>query len=155
MIALIGLLGAFGDVVILLALAAAVASSRVSHLARPLLAFSSFTCAWLLTAMSDALQAPAWTMFTGGAVIVISIVVVTVTVHLWTQEGDGSDSGPGLRGNDGGGGPRRRRPDPPQRGDGRNDPTWWPEFERQLAFYIAERETEMEPPATLPAERAP
>jgi hypothetical protein len=150
-----GLLGASGDVVILLVLAAAVASPRVLRLARPLLAISAFTCAWLLTAMSDALQAPGWTMFTDGVVIVISIVVVTATVHLWTQQGDGSESGAGLRGNDGGGGPRRRRPDAPQRGDGGNDPSWWPEFERQLALYIAERERETEAPATLPRQSVP
>jgi hypothetical protein len=155
MIPSIGLLGALGDALILLALAAAVASSRVSHLARPLLAISAFTCAWLLTAMSDALHAPGWTMLTGGVVIVVSIVVVTATVHRWTQQGDGSDTGPGLPGNDGGGGPRRRRPDAPKRGDGGNDPSWWPEFERQLGFYIAEREREAEPPAMLPAEPAP
>ena len=151
----IGLVGAFGDVVILLVLAAAVASPRLSRLARPLLAISAFTCAWLLTAVSDALQAPGWAMFTGVAVIVISIVVVTVTVHLWTREGDGSESGPGLRGNDGGGGPRRRRPDAPRRGDGGNEPSWWPEFERQLALYIAERGRETEPPAMLPAKPTP
>ena len=151
----IGLLGACGAVVILLALAAAVASPRVSHPGRPLLAISAFTCAWLMTAMSDALHAPEWTMFTGGAVIVISIVVVTVTVHLWTQEGDGSDSGPGLRGNDDGGGPPRGRPDAPQLRGGGTDPSWWPEFERRVAFYVAEREREKQKTVGLPAELAP
>lgn len=120
---------------------------RVPRLARPLLAISAFMSAWLLTAMSDALHAPGWTTFMGAAVMVISILVVTVTVHLWTLQGDGNESGPGLGGNDGGGGPRRRRPDAPHRGDGGDDRSWWPEFERQLGSYISERERETEPSA--------
>lgn len=135
----IGLMGAFADVVILLALVAAVANPRVPQLARPLIATFAFSCAWLLTAVFDALRAPGWTIFMGGTVIVVSIVVITVTVHLWAQGGDGGESSPGQRGDHGGGGPRRR-PDAPQRGGGDSDPGWWPEFERQLAFYAAERE---------------
>jgi hypothetical protein len=146
----VALLGAFADVVILLALVAAVASPRVSRVARPLIATFAFAWAWLLTAVFVALRAPGWTMFTGGAVIVVSIVVITVTVHLWTQGADGGDSGPGQRGDHGGGGPRRRGPDAPQHGGGGTDPSWWPEFERQLAFYVAKREWEKRPPAVLP-----
>jgi hypothetical protein len=156
MSASVGLLEMFADVVILLALAAAVASPRVSGLARPLIAMLVFAGAWLLTAVFGALRAPGWTMFTGGAVIAVSIVVITVTVHRWTQGGDGGDSSPGRRGDEhGGGGPRRCRPDTPQRGGGGSDPSWWPEFERQLAFYVAEREREKRQPAVLTAEPAP
>lgn len=148
----LGLVGVFADVVILLALVAAVANPRASQLARALIATFAFACAWVLTAVFDALGAPRWTIFTGGAVIVASIVVITVTVHLWTQEGDGGESDPGQRGNDGGGGPRRRRPDAPQLGGGGNDPSWWPEFERQVAFYVAEREREKQQPVSVHVE---
>lgn len=142
MAASIGLLAVFADVLILLTLAAAVASPRVSQLARPVISTFAFAFAWLLTAALAALRAPGWTMLTGGVVVVVSIVVSTVTIHLWTQRDDGGEAGPGQRANDGGGGPRRRRPDPPQPGGGGHDPHWWPEFERQLAFYTAERESE-------------
>ena len=118
----LGVLAVFADVVILLALVAAVAGPRASPVARALIATLAFACAWLLTAVFDVLRAPGWTMFTGGAVIVVSIVVITATVHLWTQEGDGGESNPGQPGNDGGGGPRPRWPDAPQLGGGGNDP---------------------------------
>jgi hypothetical protein len=93
-------------------------------------------------------------MFLGAAVIVVSIVVITATLHLWTQEGDGGDVGPGRRGAHGGGGPRRRRPDAPPPGGG-GAPAWWPDFERQLAVYVAERESEEREPAVAPAEPTP
>jgi hypothetical protein len=150
----IGLLGLFTDVVILLALVAAVASRGAPQLARAMIATFAFTCTWLLTAVLDALRAPGWTMLTGGAVIVVSVVVITFTVHLWTQEGE-VESGPGRRGNDGGGGPPHRRPDAPPRGGGGHDPGWWPEFERQVAVYVAECEREKQQRAVLPPEPAP
>ena len=135
----VGLLAVLADVVIMLALVEALRSRAVSDLARPLIALCALACAWLLTAVCDALRAPGWTMFMGGAVIVVSIVVTTVTVHRWTQGGDGEESGPGQRGDEhGGGGPRRRQPDAPQDGGGDSDPSWWPEFERELAAYGAE-----------------
>ena len=111
MISSIGLLAGFADGVILLGLVAAIGSPRVSQPARAVIAAFAFACAWLLTAAFDAMRAPGWTMFAGGAVIVVSIFVITVTVHLWTRESGG-------------------------------DPSWWPEFEHQLALYVAEREKE-------------
>jgi hypothetical protein len=138
----IGLLALFSEVVIFLGLVAAVASPGVSKLARLLIATLAFACAWLQTAVFDALRAPGWTIVIGGTLTVLSIVVMTVAVHLWTQGGEGGERGRGQRGDHGGGGPRRRRPDAPQRGGGGSDPSWWPEFERQLAFYAAERESE-------------
>jgi hypothetical protein len=140
----IGLLSVCADVVIFLALAVAVASPRVSQLARPVIATFAFVCAWLMAAGLDAIRAPAWTIFLGGAVIVVSILVISATLHLWTQRGDGGDIGPGHRGAQGGGGPPRHRPDAPQPGGA---PSWWPEFERQLASYVVERETEQGGPA--------
>jgi hypothetical protein len=140
------------DVVILLALVAAVASPKSSHFARLMIATSAFTCAWLATAVVGAMRAPGWTMLLGGAVIVVSIAVIIVTLHLWTQEGEVGDSGSAQQGDCGGGGPRRRRPDAPQHGGG-SDPSWWPEFERQLAFYLADGGTKRDV-AALPAEPA-
>ena len=140
----LGLLGVFADAVILLALVAAIASRGASHVARALIATVAFAAAWLSTAVFDALRAPDWTIFTGGAVIAASIIVITVTIHLWTLEGDGGESDRGQPGDDGGGGPRRRRPDAPQHGGGSDDPICWPEFERQVAFYVAAREREEE-----------
>lgn len=136
----IGLLSVFADVVILLVLAAAVSSPRVSSLARPMIATFAFACAWLITAF-DALRAPGWTVSLGVAVIVVSIGLITATLHIWTQEIDGGGNGAGPRPDDGGGGSRQRRPDAPQHGGGGSNPSWWPEFERQLALYVAKRES--------------
>lgn len=137
-------------VAVLLALAAAVASPRLSPLARPLIATLAFACAWLAAAGSDAIRAPGWTTLLGGAVIVVSIVVVTATLHLWTQRGDGGDIGPEHRDARGGGGPPRRRPDAPHPGGGDGAPSWWAEFERQFAIYVAAREREQRQPGVLP-----
>jgi hypothetical protein len=103
-----------------------------------------------LAAGFEAIRAPGWTILLGAAVIVVSIAVVTATLHLWTQRGDVGDIGPGAHG---GGGPPRRRPDAPQNGGGGGAPSWWPEFERQFALYVAEREREQRQPAVPPASR--
>lgn len=123
----------------------------MSHLARLLISTLAFTCAWLVTAVLAAMRAPGWTIFVGGSVIVVSIAVIVVTLQVWTQEGEVGDSGPGHQGDYGGGGPRRRRPDAPQHGGGGSDPSWWPQFERQLAFYLEEGETKRQV-AVRPAE---
>jgi hypothetical protein len=82
----------FANVVVLLALAAAIARRRASQLARVVIATFAFTFAWLLTAAFDATRGPDWAMVTGGAVIAVSIVVVIATLHLWTQAADGGQS---------------------------------------------------------------
>ena len=138
----IGLLAAFGNIVVLLALVAAVARPRVSHLARLVIATLAFAFAWLMTAVCAATRTPDWTMFMGGAVLVMSIVVVIASLHLWTLVGDGAASRPARRGDEGGGGPQRQWPDAPRHGGGGSEPSWWPEFERRLAAYIGEREVE-------------
>ena len=136
----IGLFSVFADVVLLLVLAAAVASARLSSLARPVIAMVAFACAWLATAVVDVMRAPGWTLFLGGAVIVVSIILIVATLHIWAHDSDDGDDGSGPRGDHGGGGPGRRWPDAPRHGPTGTDPTWWPEFERQLALYVAERE---------------
>ncbi len=117
-------------------------SRHRQSLARPVIATFAFACAWLVTATSDAMGAPGWTTFLGTAVIVVSIVLIIATLHVWTQGGDDGEGGPEPRGSDGGGGPGRRWPNAPQHGGGGSDPSWWPEFERQLALYVAEHERE-------------
>jgi hypothetical protein len=102
----------------------------------------AFVCAWLITAVFYATRAPDWTVAMGGAVIVVSIVVVIATLHRWTQAGDGGETQPEHRGDEGGGGPRRPWPDAPEPGGGDSDTSWWLEFERQLSSYVAEREGE-------------
>jgi hypothetical protein len=115
---------------------------KLSQLARLTIAAAAFVCAWLITAALDAIRAPDWTIFTGGAVIMVSLVAVTATLHLWTQAGNAGEAEPERRNDEGGGGQRRERPDPPHPGGGGTDPSWWPEFERRLALYVAERERE-------------
>lgn len=124
------LLSASADGVILIALAAAVASRKLPPLARPVIATLGFACAWLLAAGFDALGVRGWALFLGGAVIAVSVVVITVTLHLWAVEDDG------------GVGPRRRSLDAPQPGGDGGAPSWWPDFERQFGLYVAERESE-------------
>lgn len=140
----IDVLSVFADAAIVLALVGTVANPRVSPLTRLVIATFAFACAWLMTAVVDAIRAPGWTVLLGGSDIVLSIVLLTAALHRWTREPDGSEQGP----HDGGGwdGPRPR-PDAPQHGGGDNDLSWWPEFERQLASYVAERETENPQPA--------
>jgi hypothetical protein len=142
----LGPAAASANVVVLLGLAAAAAGARLLRLARLVTSTFAFVCAWLITAVFDAMRAPDWTLFTGGAVIVVSVVVVIATLHRWTVAGDGAGSRPARRGDEGGGGPRRHWPDASEPGGGDSDASWWPEFERRLSLYVAERERENRPP---------
>lgn len=151
----VGLSAAVGNVVVLLGLAAAAASPRLSRHARLIISTFAFACAWLMTAAFDAMRAPDWTLFMGGTVITVSIVVAMATLHLWTQASDMGETRPPRRGDEGGGGPRRNWPDAPQPGGGDSDPSWWPEFERRLSLYVAERQGENRLPVVLPSEPSP
>jgi hypothetical protein len=135
----VGLLAVFANVVILLVLAAALASPRLSQLARLVISTFAFLCAWLVVAVLDAMHAPSSTVIMGGAVIVASIVGMVATLHCWTQAGDVGEPHPEHRDDGGGGGPGRHWPDRPQPGGGGSEPSWWPEFERRFALYVAER----------------
>jgi hypothetical protein len=140
------------DLMVLLGWAAAVASPRLSKLARPVIATFAFTCAWLNSAVFDAMLAPGWTIYSWvGAVIVARIVVITGTAHLWTQRSDGGNSA-GHRDAHGADGPRRHPPHGPQHGGGVTAAGWWPEFERQLALYVAKRESDARRPVVLAVE---
>jgi hypothetical protein len=144
----IGLFGLAANLVILGVLVGALTRPGAPQLARLLIATVAFVCAWLLAAVFEALRAPGWTMLVGAAVIVFSIFVIVVNLHLWARGADSGETGPGRRDDHGGGGPRRPRPGP-QDGGGDSDPSWWPEFERRLAFYVAERERQNREPTVL------
>lgn len=140
---------ACANVVVFVALAAAVVSPRLSRLARTMFSTFAFVCAWLITALFDAMRSPDWAVLMGAALIAVSIVVVIATLHRWTQAGDGGGTPPAGRRDEGGGGPRRHGPDPPKTGGGDSDRSWWPEFERRLSLYVAEREGKDRPPVVL------
>src|SRR5690348_5771244 len=106
-------LSLFYDVLILCALGAALASPRMSTLARPVVATFAFLCAWLATAAFDAMRAPLWTIFLGVALMVVGLVVIAITLHAWTQQ---NDDGEGGAGDDGPGGPGWAPPVSPRGG---------------------------------------
>jgi hypothetical protein len=146
----VGLWAVLANVAVLLVLAAAVAWPRVSQLARLVISVFGFLCAWLIVASLDVMGAPKSTVLLGGAVIVVSIVVVLATLHRWMRTVDAGEAHSEDRDDEGGGGPRRDWPDFPQGGGGGCDPSWWPEFERRFASYVAEREADNRRPAALP-----
>jgi hypothetical protein len=81
-----------------------------------------------------AVHAPAWTMVATCGAIAISIVLAVTVVSL-RNRGDGGESG----GEDEDGGLGRRPPERPSGGGGPAEPSWWPEFERELRRYMEER----------------
>jgi hypothetical protein len=130
------------------------AMRKLSQLARLMIATFTFVCALLMTAALDALRASDWMLVTGAVMLAASIISVIAALHLWAQAGDAGETEPEHRGDDGGGGALRQWPDAPQPGGGGSEPTWWPEFERRLAFYVAERERQNRRTAGLPCEPA-
>lgn len=143
----VGLAAACGNIVVLVTLVAAVVIPRRSPLARLVMATFAFAVAWLLTAVCDAMGTPAWTMIVGGTVVLMSIAMVIASLHLWTNAGVGGDRQSERRNDEGGGG-APHWPDAPSHGGGGSDPSWWPEFERQLAEYVGKSEREWRQPAT-------
>lgn len=128
--------------------------ARLSQPASLLIATFTFAGAWVLTAGLATIRAPGWTIFIGCALIMVSIGAVMVTLHHWAQGGGGGEGGPDSRDDQGGGGPRLPSPDAPRDRDGGCDPSWWDEFERDLALYVAEREmAKQRGQARVPAHR--
>lgn len=112
---------------------------RLAHRAARLpLALTAFASAWSTCFVLLKTQAPHWTILPGAALVLGGIVVVVVAgqTSLPHDAGDdGSDDG-----GTGGGGPGRRPPDRPTGGGDPAEPSWWPQFERDLARYVAQRE---------------
>lgn len=142
----IGLSAVFANLVVFLVLTAAFASRKRSQLDRLATAAFAFVCAWLINAAFEATRPAELIAFLGGAVIVASIVAVLISLHRWAQGGASDETQTERRGDEGGGGPRRDWPDAPQHDGGGSDPSWWPEFERRLALYVAERDGEKQQP---------
>lgn len=129
------LYAAIGDSALLLAVWASVIPAP--RRARLPLALVSFGCAWLLSFLLAGLHAPAWALAVSAGAIAISIGMVITAAQLSTR----GDSGGGGDSDDGDGGLGRRRPKRPEGGGGPAEPSWWPEFERELRRYISERES--------------
>jgi hypothetical protein len=104
--------------------------------ARYPLALGSCGCALLLALLMAESGTPSWRGLPSTLAIVISLVLLVVAA----QRSMPSDSDGGGSDSDGDGGLGRRPPDRPPGGGGSADPDWWPEFERGLARYTAQRE---------------
>lgn len=125
---------AIGDGALLLALWTAGVLKRLPHRARLAMALLSFASAWALCFGAMRLGFPKWTVLPGTGALLISLVLVVVTAQLTFPPQDG-----GSGGEDGGGGLEKPPPDRPTDGGDPTEPEWWPEFERELARYQAER----------------
>lgn len=125
-----------GDALVMVALWIAVVVRRIPRPARLPLALMSFGSAWVLCFMLARLHFAKWTWLGGSVAILISIVLLIVAAQLSLP----SDSGGGGGGEDGEGGSKLRPPDPPHDGGAPAEPSWWPEFEHDLARYAAERD---------------
>lgn len=126
--------GAIGDGVALVALWAAVPLRWVPRRARIPLAVAAFVCAWTLSYVLIKLQFPKWTALLAAAAVFISLVLLVVAAQMSLPQDDGGDDR-----DDDGGGLDKPPPDRPIDGGDPADPAWWPDFERDLARYQAER----------------
>lgn len=127
---------------------ASVISGRSAGTVRIALALAAFASAWALCFLLARLHAPTWAGLCGGASVVVSLFAVIAAAQLSLPNGRGS--GPD---DAGGGGGNRPPPDRPPDGDGPADPSWWPQFERDLARYLAEQPRQApKSPAVAPNE---
>lgn len=129
-------LGAIGASVVVVALwAAAIRVQRVPRKARLPLALVAFVGAWVLCFALVKLEYPRWAQLAAAAAAFISFFVVIVAGQRSLPRGGGGGGD-----DDGGGGLDRPKPDRPTDGGNPTEPDWWPEFERELARYQAERQ---------------
>jgi hypothetical protein len=109
---------------------------RVSmpRLARPLVACCGLSGAWGAWVLA-VLRGSASMIALTSVVFAVGSVATAIAIHFATCDAEEHE--------DGGAG-RALRPDPeaPRGGGGDDEPLWWPEFERQLTAYSAERERE-------------
>jgi hypothetical protein len=112
----------------------ALAARRLPRPVRPLIALLGHSGAWGVWALILVLRGPGWMAGLAAMVMVVSGAVMAITIHLVTRE---EEDGGG--GGDTGGGPGPE-PEAPRDGGGDTEPPWWPEFERELADYAAQRE---------------
>lgn len=124
---------ALADAVVMVALWALVLVRRVPRVARLPLAMLSFGSAWMLCFTSTRSHFPKWTWLGSVVAILISLTLLIVAAQMSLP----SDSGGGEEGD---GGLPRPEPDPPTDGGDPAEPSWWPEFQHDLARYVAERD---------------
>lgn len=103
--------------------------------ARMPLALTAFASAWALCCMMVRLRFPGWALLPGAGAVLVSIILLVPVAQMSLFKDTGSG---GEEGGEGGGG--TRPPDRPTGGGGPAEPSWWPEFEQDLAGYLAERE---------------
>lgn len=101
----------------------------MSEITRPLVTAASLLVLWFLAMVLEALGVPVWAMAMVAGLLLANLIAVTYSIHQVTRERD----------RPGGDGRRPDHPDTPGPGGG-GDPSWWPEFERELTDYVAERE---------------
>jgi hypothetical protein len=73
----------------------------------------------------------------GSGLAIVADAVVFIALWLIVVTGRGAASGDS---DGGGGGLERPPPDRPNGGGGPAEPGWWPEFEREFARYLVQRE---------------
>lgn len=131
----VGIVVAVASAVVVLALWVIVLARWVPRAARVPLALSAFGGAWGLSFLMLKLHYPPWAIWPGAAAVFISIVLLVPVAQMSSSDDAGNG---GEESDDGGGG--TRPPDRPTDGGGPAEPSWWPEFEQDLAGYLAERE---------------
>jgi hypothetical protein len=121
--------------VVVLALWVLVLARLVRRTARMPLALTAFASAWALCCMMVRLRFPGWALLPGAGAVFVSIILLVpvAQMSLFNDTGSGGEES-----GEGGGG--TRPPDRPTDGGGPAEPSWWPEFEQDLAGYLAERE---------------
>lgn len=102
----------------------------MSQISRPLVAAFSLVGLWFLAMVLETLRVPVWALVMNGGLLLVNVIVLTAAIHDVTRQQYHQDGDGGLP---------PRRPDLPDPGGG-GEPTWWPEFERALAKYLAEDE---------------
>lgn len=122
------------DSVAMIAVSLVLVAGWVPLRARYPLALVSCGCAVLLAFLMAASGTPSWWRPASAVAIVISVVLLIAVAQrsMHRDSEGGGDS-------DGDGGLGRRPPDRPDHGGGPAGPSWWPEFERDLASYTAAR----------------
>jgi hypothetical protein len=102
----------------------------MSQLTRPLVAALSLLVLWVLAMVLETLRVPVWVLVVNGALLLVNVIVLTASIHqVMREQGRG----------DGDGGVRPHRRDVRDSGGG-GGISWWPEFERELAQYLAEQQ---------------
>lgn len=107
---------------------------NISRVVRPLVAACGVSGAWGAWVLALVLRTPLWMVALTGTVLAVGSVAMGMAIHLATVEEKDRDDG-------GGGGAPVLLPSGP--GGGPDDePPWWPEFERELEAFAAQRDRE-------------